>query len=368
MAKKAALKTAGIDMSGFHARPKVFDGQTPSSAAGLGESSPSLSPIGKPRPFTGVGSVMAAITREAEISQQLVGVQSRLDEANAKLAEVDGSLLVRAFDPRAIRRSQWANRAEAEFATAEFTALKEEIAQAGGNVQPIQVRPILGAGGVFDGQTPTHEIVYGHRRHRACLELGLPVQAIVQVGMDDRQLFEAMDRENRGRKNLSAWEQGRMYEAALEQGLYPSIRRLSENLGVNLSDVSRALQLAKLPQEVVAAFFSPLDLQVRWAKPLSDALQKDPEGVLARARAIAGKAGQRAPIDVFNQLIDLQHASGATEEIVIASGKKRHGILRVDAKGRTVVELDPGVVAPPQREALVAVLKSFLASRSGVSP
>ena len=46
-------------------------------------------------------------------------------------------------------------------------ALKDEIANAGGNVQPIQVRAIQGAPRVFDGQTPTHEIVYGHRRHQA---------------------------------------------------------------------------------------------------------------------------------------------------------------------------------------------------------
>ena len=31
MVKKVAARTAGISMDGFHARPKVFDGQTPAS-------------------------------------------------------------------------------------------------------------------------------------------------------------------------------------------------------------------------------------------------------------------------------------------------------------------------------------------------
>jgi ParB/RepB/Spo0J family partition protein len=233
MVKKAALKTAGISMDGFQARKKVFDGQTPEPAMAAAEA------VREPgRPFTGVGSVMAAITREAEISQELTGAQAKLQQANTRLAEFEGAELVKALDPRSIRRSQWANRAEAEFQTPEFLQLKDEIASAGGNVQPIKVRSLDGAPAVFDGQTPTHEIVFGHRRHQACLELGLPVQAIVVERMDDKSLFEAMDRENRGRKNLSPWEQGRMYEQAIKQGLYPSLRRLSESLAVNLSDAA----------------------------------------------------------------------------------------------------------------------------------
>jgi ParB family transcriptional regulator, chromosome partitioning protein len=226
MVKKAALKTAGISMAGFQPRSvasKVFDGQTPSATSG-----PALQVQETPRepgkPFTGVGSVMAAITREAEISQELMGARAKLEQANLKLNELKGATLVQALDPRSVRRSDWANRVEAEFSTAEFQQLKDEISSAGGNVQPIKVRAIPGTAGVFDGQTPNHEIVFGHRRHQACLELGIAVNAVVVAGMDDRALFEAMDRENRGRKNLSAWEQGRMYDEGIKKGLYPSLR------------------------------------------------------------------------------------------------------------------------------------------------
>jgi hypothetical protein len=46
------------------------------------------------------------------------------------------------LDPRSIRPSTWANRHEASFESAEFEELKAEIADAGGNVQPIKVRPL----------------------------------------------------------------------------------------------------------------------------------------------------------------------------------------------------------------------------------
>jgi ParB family chromosome partitioning protein len=358
MVKKAALKTAGISMAGFQPRAKVFDGQTPEPATSAPES-----PREPGRPFTGVGSVMAAITREAEISQELIGAQARLQQATVKLAEFEGAALVRALDPRAVRRSQWANRIEAEFSTAEFLQLREEISNAGGNVQPIKVRALQGAPAVFDGQTPTHEIVFGHRRHQACLDLGLAVNAIVVESMDDKSLFEAMDRENRGRKNLSPWEQGRMYDQAIKQGLYPSLRRLSESLGVNLSDASRAVQLAKLPKEVVAAFASPLDLQVRWAKPLADALQRDPDGVLKRARACASQPAPRGSTDVYGMLVGME-AKLQAQETVIVSGKKRLAILRMGPNGKAAIEFEVGVLREEQREPLTKLLKEFLSERA----
>jgi ParB family chromosome partitioning protein len=343
--KKAAEKTAGIDMSGFQSRVKVIDGQSPNAADPSKEA-----PV---RKFTGVGNVMAAITREAEVSHELVGVRANLEEATRKLAEFDGALLVRALDPASIRRSRWANRNEAEFVTPEFRQLKDEIASAGSNVQPIKVR-------VIDGQSHPFEIVFGHRRYQACVELGLPVQAVVVERMTDQELFEAMDRENRVRKNLSAWEQGRMYDDAVKNGLYPSIRRLAESLGVNQSDASRAIQLAKLPNEVVSAFASPLDLQVRWAKPLGDALQRDPDGVLARARSLKKERGGLGAAEIFDRLVG-RAASPAAAELVVSVAGKKVATLKSGSKGRVIVEFEAGALTQAKHGALVKALEDFLA-------
>ena len=369
MVKKVAARTAGISMDGFDARPKAFDGQTP-SAPGDGDK-PALANRPRDRPYTGVGSVMAAITREAEVSQELVGVQGQLSEARRQLDGFKNVALVMALDPTTIRRSRWANRNQAEFSTPEFQALKAEIEQAGGNVQPIKVRVATAAvaaveaaeaaAAVFDGQTHRYEIVYGHRRHQACLELGLPVNAVVAQVMSDQALFAAMDRENRGRKNLSAWEQGRMYGDALKAGLFPSLRRLSESLGVNLSDASRTVQLAKLPADVVAAFASPLDLQVRWAKPLVDALQKDPDTVLVRARAIAKNRADLVANQIFDRLIGLVEQPASTVSAVLMAGKPV-ATLKMGRQGRVVVEFEPGALPAARHPAFVSLVEAFLAT------
>lgn len=349
MAKKAAEKTAGIDMSGFVPRAKVFDGQTPKK--GIPRSAHE-----EGKKFTGVGIFMDSMTGKSEVSKELATAQTKLEDATKKLAEFDGASLMKALDPMTIRRSEWANRNELEFLTPEFQELKDLIASAGGNEQPIKVRTVKG---VFDGQTPPYEIVFGHRRHQACLELGLLVNAVVVEEMNDRTLFEAMDRENRGRKNLSAWEQGRNYDAAIRKGLYSSIRRLAEALGVNLSDAARAVQLAKLPQPIIDAFSTPLDIQVRWSKPLADALQRDPDTVLARAKEIQKDRGQMSAKEVFARLVGKDQRPAPRDIQILAAGKKA-ATFRAGPKGRAVIEFEADVMPISKHAALAKLIEGFL--------
>lgn len=65
------------------------------------------------------------------------------------------------------------------------------------------------------------------------------------------------------------------YRRALDEGLFPSNKKMAEALGVDLGIVGKALTLAGLPVEVIDAFKSPLKIQYRFAKPLKDALAKD---------------------------------------------------------------------------------------------
>lgn len=182
----------------------------------------------------------------------------------------------RHLDATSVRPSRWTNRHESSYEGKAFRSLKLEIANAGGNIQPIKVREV--PGGAF-------EIVFGHRRHRACLELGLSVLATV-VAMDDRTLWEEMERENRLRADLAPHEQGLRYKAALDAGLYPTIRRMAEAVGADFSQVAKVIKLAELPEDVIRAFKSPSDLQVNWAPALHAAHQQNPKSVIARARRV----------------------------------------------------------------------------------
>jgi ParB family chromosome partitioning protein len=210
------------------------------------------------------------------------------------------------LDPAEITHSRYANRLPENFQGAIFDELKESIRLMNGNVQPIKVRRISSPAGNFK-----YEVVFGHRRHAACLQLGVRVKAFCEP-IDDRSLFLEMDRENRGRADLSAWEQGLSYVNALDSGLFPSARKLAEALGADLTNVGRAISIGKLPQVVVDAFSSPLDIQFRHAKPLKDAIEANPDLVFSKAKRIKQDGLQLSGSKVVEVLTSTVAEGGST--------------------------------------------------------
>lgn len=262
-------------------------------------------------------------------------LQARLDDTIAELQQWDGATVTKLIDTKLIVASRYANRLEQSFADASFLELKAEIESAGGNVQAIKVRP-LKEGGKF-------EIVFGHRRHRACFDLNMPVLAMIE-NLDDKALFVEMDRENRNRKDLSAWEQGVMYKKALEEGLFPSLGKLCEASGSDKGNASKTIALTELPDGVVAAFPSPNDLQFRWAQPLKYACAQDLKATLAIAKKIVDGGKKLNANAVFSALTSAGseplagRTPSAPAKVVI--GKRVVATIGVSPKGKTQVQID----------------------------
>ena len=312
-----------------------------------------------PKAKTAPGTMMGFLTAQSGAVQEAEALKARV-----KSLEEEGPL--RKLDPVTVQPSKWANRHETSFLTAEFQALKAEIAAAGGNVQPIKVRPVSVLNGSTPKGAPAFELIFGHRRHRACAELGIPVLAAIEDA-SDLSLFEQMERENRGRKNLSAWEQGTMYRKALDDGLYSSLRRLAEGLGVDVSLVSKSVSMARLPEAVVAAFQSPLDIQFRWAAPLTEAMQKDPDGTLSRARLITETRGNLGAATILSKLVGLPESvpgQSTSQPLTISKAGKVAARLTADAKGRAVVRFEAGALPESKRKALAKVIEEFLKGSS----
>ena len=282
---------------------------------------------------TSIGMHADAIFRDEKIAAENTSLKDRL-------AAFQGAKPARLLDPNNVFASKWANRHKESFENAEFESLKREIESAGGNVQAILVRPRAGQAGEY-------EIVFGHRRHRACQLLALPVLAVVDE-LSDVELFTQMDRENRERAALRPYEVGMMYSRALDEGLFPSARKLSESVGVDLSQLGKALSLARLPSDIVKAFASPLDLQYRWVGELTRSIQKDPERILALAKQLQQAEPKHPSAEVFQRLTA---ASGtvplpAIREIQLSGKSGQTGKLIFNDAERTVKvtlsNFDPG--------------------------
>ena len=346
MSKKLTAKASLIQLP-----PAATEGSTAPQARDDG---------GDARPKTAPGSMARFMATQSAAVMEAEALRTQLKS-------FEGAKPVRPLDPQTVRPSRWANRHEHSFSDDAFMELKADIAAAGTNVQPVSVRLAPGVlNGSTPGVTPVYELVFGHRRHRACLELGLPLQAMVSE-MSDQALFEAMERENRSRKNLSAWEQGTMYRRALDEGLYPSQRRLAESLGVDVSLVSKSLSLARLPEAVIGAFASPLDIQFRWAQPLAEALQKDPEAMLARAAKLKGQGAGLAAVQVLKALIDPEDGKGLNRstpaETVIKGAAGKRAVVSRDPHGGVRIQFGPGVLSSESESELKAFIQGLLQRR-----
>lgn len=262
-------------------------------------------------------------------------VEIELDAAN-KVAEFDGASVTRKINPKLIKRSHWANRDETGLTdeNKDFLALKNEIKAAGGNVQAIKVRPI------FETIPLEFEIVFGHRRHRACLDLDIDVLATIEP-LDDKKLFVEMDRENRQRADLRPYEQGLMYARALDEGLFDSMRKMAEALGIEPGTASKAISLANLPKSILDSFESPLDIQFRWASDLNEILKKDPDVLRYRANEIADKRKAGEVISshyAFNVLVGKEEKPTTVKPKVVKVGSR---VLSISERNNKVsFELD----------------------------
>lgn len=90
--------------------------------------------------------------------------------------------------------------------------------------------------------------------------------------VSDEEAFRVSDIENRSRKDISDWERAKEYMRALNEFYDGSQSEMAEHLKISRSWLSRLLDVARLPAEIVQAFADTHEITVRVArdiKPLS---------------------------------------------------------------------------------------------------
>ncbi|WP_281827157.1 ParB/RepB/Spo0J family partition protein [Jannaschia rubra] len=146
-----------------------------------------------------------------------------------------------------------------------------------------------------EAETP-YEVICGARRHFAVSWLRAnnypQFRYLIEVrDLTDEEAFRLADIENRDREDISDYERARDYLSALEQYYGSSQKEMAARLEVSPTWLSRYLQLARLPSEIVAAFPSIRDLRELYARQLKPHLGRpaEAEAILAEARALAGR-------------------------------------------------------------------------------
>jgi len=176
------------------------------------------------------------------------------------------------------------------------------------------VRKINGAGGA------RYEVICGARRHFAISWLRAnnytQFKYLIDVrDLSDEEAFRLADIENRDRADISDYERAVDYADAIELYYHGKQKSMAARLEVTEAWLSRYLNLAKLPIEIVNAFFQKTDIKESHARTLKPLILKpsDKAKILQVAGVVAdeqmrAKDGAGAPLEAAKVVARLRGA------------------------------------------------------------
>ena len=263
-----------------------------------------------------------------------------------RLAELaSGGLITRtheAIDPAVCRIWEGHNRDYDALNINVCADLVASLRAQGKQEVPAIVRRITG--------DPTYrfEVICGARRHWSVTWLRAndypDFKFVVEPReMSDEEAFRVADLENRSRKDLSDYERASDYARAVDRYYGGSQQRMVERLQVTKSWLSRYLELAKLPTEIVQCFESPHVIGITHAAALAPVLGQpsmrqrllDEAAILGadQKTRLAEGAAAITPAQVVSRLL-------ANRQPKIGVALRSKNI--VDDFGKVVVRVHPG--------------------------
>ncbi len=172
--------------------------------------------------------------------------------------------------------------------------LIDSIIAEGGQKVPAVVRRIEG------DPDYDYEVIAGTRRHWSISWLRAnsypDMMFVAQVAqLDDEAAFRLADLENRARADVSDLERARNYLAALTTHYGNHQTRMAERLKLSKGWLSKMLKVAALPDEIIAAFASPYEVQLKPGYALAQAMQDRLEGpaIIGVAQYISRQQAER---------------------------------------------------------------------------
>jgi ParB family chromosome partitioning protein len=215
-----------------------------------------------------------------------------------------------------------------------------------GNVQPIAVRRLKEPVGDV-----SHEVIFGSRRRAACELAGVEVLAI-ELDVSDQELVELQEYENRDRVDLSPYEAGAAYKRMLGSNVYRTMAELAKAHNISTAYVSYVVDIASLPQAVLAAFSSPRAISLLWGRTLCAAYRRDPDSLLARAATVPSGASDAA---VYKHLLGHEHG----RDVAIEKDGKTIAKFSVN-DGSVSVRIRRGVLSADLIEQFERLVEDFL--------
>ncbi|WP_375271329.1 ParB/RepB/Spo0J family partition protein [Sphingomonas sp.] len=334
-------------------------------AALLSDDEPARTPVTEATPSPSA----PAEPRQRLAGTTLLGRESALARvASGEVRQVTQLLL----DPARVRIWPGNARSYAHLTEESCRELIDSIVAEGGQKVPAIVRRVEG--------DPAHdyEVIAGTRRHWSISWLRAhsypEMQFVAQVAaLDDEAAFRLADLENRARADVSDLERARNYAAALKAHYGNHLTRMAERLKLSKGWLSKMLRVAALPDAVIAAFASPVDVALKPGYALAQAMDDKAvaPAILAQAKVLAKAQKARRDAgkptlpaaDVQRRLLDASRAKADAPQSFVWTtphGRPALSVQSINRQGITIrlhagSGVGPDELADALRHALAAL-------------
>ncbi|HHX3463946.1 TPA: ParB/RepB/Spo0J family partition protein [Legionella pneumophila] len=98
-----------------------------------------------------------------------------------------------------------------------------------------------------------YEVIFGRRRHIACMQLGIPFLVIRKDIPNVQDAIASQDAENKLRNDVSNYSNAMLYKRLLLDNVFKTEKELSEKLRISYSTFNELMAYSKIPDDIVRA-------------------------------------------------------------------------------------------------------------------
>ena len=261
------------------------------------------------------------------------------------------------IDPKICEPWKYANRLDDDMGDiSELAASISENKQ----LQPALIRPHSNPHDKIE-----YEVIFGRRRHRACLLLNIPFLAIKKNIPTIQEAIVFQETENRERRNVSNYSNAILYKRLLEDQVFKNEKEMSEKIGVSLSKIYDILAYSKIPSQLATQIPNIHSLSNNLALKIAALLKQYPKKINEMIM-IAPDIGKtiNSPTSLESKLFETDKKISRTllekPKIYKSSLGRKLFTLKKNQRGAICLELNKQTFPFLETEKMCEILKDYL--------
>lgn len=200
------------------------------------------------------------------------------------------------------------------------------------------------------------EVADGSRRRMAAVLTACDF--LILVGDLDDEQMDALSKLGNDYRPTSAYERGHRYAQRLNNEFGGNISALSEAENISRKIITRCMNTAKLPRDLVALFLHPGELSARAGEALSKIFASHEADLLARVEKISKRKASGEKLDaeeIINELSEIKSTTRSERTLTTKRQYAPGAISRVKGN-QFILSLDTSVLPVDVVERIEAVL------------